>query len=378
MVSNTLVLARPVFIRIPSKSLSLVCVFSLRMLLSWVISTCEEGQQNTIYGQILFGPKVGDLFEKFYSFYCESHILSIVSTRCSCKFCHVPQTADGVGSVCRIVPKFIRYTLSALKYENRIRHTQTVLYLLLLLCFPIRCLATPKFAALDPSSFSSRWKIMSIVSVVLFVIGSLLAAAETAATTLWPWKLKELAESSGPDSSFQMLEKDITRFLTTILVASTTVMVFVTAFSTEAATKLFGDMAFGYTSALMTIFFLFFGEILPKSLAVSNPVLVLRATLPIVSFLSLALYPIGKLFAVIAKIILRLFRITVEDTTAVSEEELRLIAASAGRSGSIERYEQDMIEGVLDLEETKVCEIMCPRVEMVSISANASLKVIIN
>jgi len=241
-------------------------------------------------------------------------------------------------------------------------------------CSPLLFFVAPKLALIDPSSFSSRWKFMGVLSILLFLLGSLLAAAETAATTLWPWKLKELAESSGNNSPFHILEKDITRFLTTILVASTTVMVFVTAFTTEAASKLFGDMAFGYTSALMTIFFLFFGEILPKSLAVSNPVLVLRATLPIVSFLSIMLYPVGKLFAVIAKSILRIFRITVEDTTAVSEEELRLIAAGAGRSGSIERYEQDMIEGVLDLEETRVCEIMCPRVEMVSINANASLK----
>eukprot|EP00871_Galdieria_phlegrea_P003107 jgi/Galph1/3798/GphlegSOOS_G2479.1 len=218
---------------------------------------------------------------------------------------------------------------------------------------------------------------MCVLSVFLFILGSLLAAAETAATTLWPWKVKELSEAEGSDSPFHILEKDITRFLTTILVASTAVMVFVTAFATEVATKLFGDMAFGYASAFLTVFFLFFGEILPKSLAVSNPIFVIRTTLPVISLLSTILYPIGKLSATVAKSIVRIFHLSVEDTTAVSEEELRMIAAGAGRSGSIERYEQDMIEGVLDLEETKVCEVMCSRVEMVSISADATLRALL-
>ncbi|GJD06203.1 Putative DUF21 domain-containing protein At3g13070, chloroplastic [Galdieria sulphuraria] len=291
-----------------------------------------------------------------------------------CKMCQLPRATIYSRKESCVLTKIVVYFRQRFKYQILTTHFRAFSNLFCVLCLPIQSLTGPQLAFIDPSSFSSRWKIMSILSILLFLLGSLLAAAETAATTLWPWKLKELAESSGYNSPFQILEKDITRFLTTILVASTTVMVFVTAFTTEAATKLFGDMAFGYTSALMTVFFLFFGEILPKSLAVSNPVLVLRATLPIVSFLSLMLYPVGKLFAVFAKTILRVFRITVEDTTAVSEEELRLIAAGAGRSGSIERYEQDMIEGVLDLEETKVCEIMCPRVEMVSISAEASLK----
>jgi hypothetical protein len=55
---------------------------------------------------------------------------------------------------------------------------------------------------------------------------ALLHAAEISITTLYPWKVKEFAEEEGVSSPFHLLNKDITRFLTTILVTSTTAAIF--------------------------------------------------------------------------------------------------------------------------------------------------------
>ena len=44
-----------------------------------------------------------------------------------------------------------------------------------------------------------------------------------AITTLYPWKVKEFAEAEGEASPFSLLDADITRVLTTILVATTRV-----------------------------------------------------------------------------------------------------------------------------------------------------------
>lgn len=43
------------------------------------------------------------------------------------------------------------------------------------------------------------------------------------------------------------------------------------------------------------------------------------------------------------------------------------------KSGAVELYEQDMIEGVLDLQRSQVQQIMTPRVELVAIKAESSL-----
>lgn len=211
------------------------------------------------------------------------------------------------------------------------------------------------------------------LAAVMFVVGATLAAAETAITTLWPWKVRELAEKEGESSPFTVLESDLTRFLTTILVTTTSATVLSTAIATEVAGDIFGPAAVGYVTATMTVFFLFFGEILPKALAVHAPAKVARVMVPVISSLSVIVYPVGKLLAWISTQILRILKLPMESDATVSEEELRLIVAGADRSGSIEKYESQIIQNVLDLEETDVREVMCPRVDVVALPDNSTL-----
>lgn len=211
------------------------------------------------------------------------------------------------------------------------------------------------------------------LACVMFTLAAALAAAETAITTLWPWKVRELAEKEGEKSPFALLESDLTRFLTTILVSTTSATIFSTAIATELAGEMLGSAGVGYVTAGMTVFFLFFGEILPKALAVHAPAKVARFMVPFISTLSIIVYPVGKLLAAISTFILRRLKLPFENDTTVSEEELRLIVAGADRSGSIEKYESQIIHNVLDLEETDVKSVMCPRVDMVALPSNNTL-----
>jgi CBS domain containing-hemolysin-like protein len=209
---------------------------------------------------------------------------------------------------------------------------------------------------------------------LLFASSSALAAAETAITALYPWKVRDLAESEGNSSPFGRLNEDITRYLTTILVASTICGVYSTALATEVATRIFGSVGVGYATGIMTVVFLFFGEILPKTLAVHNSEKVARFMLRPLHLLSLLLYPVGKAFSFLVNMTLTASGLEHSSEPLVSENELRLITAGARRSGGINVHEQDMIESVLDLEETEVREIMKPRVEMTCIAGDSTLE----
>lgn len=216
-------------------------------------------------------------------------------------------------------------------------------------------------------------KNLVILAGILFVVSAALAAAETAITTLWPWKVRELAEREGPKSPFAALEGDLTRFLTTILVSTTSATVFSTAIATELAGHTFGPTSVPFVTAALTVIFLFFGEILPKALAVHAPAKVSRVMVPVISLLSVIVYPVGKLLAWLSTRILKLMKLPLESDATVSEEELRLIVSGADQSGSIEKYESQIIHNVLDLEDTNVSEVMCPRVDMVAIASESSL-----
>ena len=65
-----------------------------------------------------------------------------------------------------------------------------------------------------------------VLLVTLMALSACLAGAETAITTLWPWKVKKIAEEEGEGSPFKLLEKDITKFLTAILIGTTTCTIY--------------------------------------------------------------------------------------------------------------------------------------------------------
>ena len=54
-------------------------------------------------------------------------------------------------------------------------------------------------------------------------------------------------------------------------------------------------------------------------------------------------------------------------TASVSQEELKLMLKGAEHSGAIEGEENDMIENVLDLEDTSVDQVMTPLFNLVAV-----------
>ena len=237
------------------------------------------------------------------------------------------------------------------------------------LLFPIPFLA-PALAAGSTPVHPGELVLLGL----LFLLSAFFSASETAITTLWPWKVKELAEDEEGEGPFSLLERDITRFLTTILVGNNLVNIAATALVTDLATKAFGSAGVGIATGLMTFLVLFFGEITPKSLAVHHADRLARVVVRPIYWLSILLYPIGRFFTWASTLILRALGLEPRDEPLVTEDELRLILAGAERSGTIEEAEEDMIEGVLELGETQVKEIMVPRVEIVAVRAEASLR----
>ncbi len=236
-------------------------------------------------------------------------------------------------------------------------------------------LLTPALAQNPVAEAAFAYPILdALLLVALFVLSGFFSAAETAVTTLWPWKVRELAEREGPNSPFALLQRDITRFLTTILVGNNLVNIAATALVTDLATSAWGSTGIAYATGLMTFLILFFGEITPKSIAVHNADRLARFFVRPIYWLSVLLYPIGRFFTWMSALILRFLRLEPRQQPLVTEDELKLILAGAEASGAIEEAEEDMIQNVLELEETQVREIMVPRVDVVAIENTASLR----
>ncbi|MEX2535390.1 MAG: hemolysin family protein [Trueperaceae bacterium] len=216
--------------------------------------------------------------------------------------------------------------------------------------------------------------------VVLLGLSGLMSGSETALTALGEWKIRQIREEGrDPSGVFAMLERDPTRFITTLLIGNNVVNIAATALVTQMSINLsrsFGfseSLAVGYATGVMTLLVLVFGEITPKSIAVHHSVGFARAVIRPVYLLSIVLYPLGLFFTFVVNVILRMLRLEPASAALITENELRLMLRSAEESGVIEAQEQKMIRGIIDLEETVVREVMTPRVDVIAIAEGATL-----
>ncbi|KAL5548566.1 hypothetical protein UlMin_003797 [Ulmus minor] len=217
------------------------------------------------------------------------------------------------------------------------------------------------------------FKEQGLVLALLLGLSAFFSMAETAITTLWPWKVRELAEKEPDNGLFKMLRSDVTRFLTTILIGTTVVNIGATALVTDAATAIFGEAGVSAATGVMTVAILLLTEITPKSIAVHNATEVARFVVRPVAWLSVILYPVGRVVTFLSMGILRLLGLKGRSEPYVTEEELKLMLRGAELSGAIEEEEQDMIENVLEIKDTHVREVMTPLVDVVAIDASATL-----
>lgn len=214
-----------------------------------------------------------------------------------------------------------------------------------------------------------------LVWATLFMLSATLHSAEAAMTKISPWRVAQVAEEEGKGSPFVTLSENLTQLLSTILVTTTTLSIYSTAFFVTIMSSTFPKLSLGFITALLTIFTLFFGELLPKAIAVSNSELVARKTVKSISRLAMILYPITFFFKRSSDYLLRFAGLRSIEDNSVSEDMLRMVVNEAVKTeeDGIEGREGRMIQNVLDMQETSVSKIMRPRIDIDACPESCSL-----
>ncbi len=132
--------------------------------------------------------------------------------------------------------------------------------------------------------------------------------------------------------------------------------------------------ATSFTAAFIFITFLhiIIGELIPKSIAISQAEKVsVWTALPLYIFYW-AMYPIIWIMNFCANTLLRLMVGRKKRTEAFySTDELKLILSSSFLHGELTKEEKKLLEHTLDLTELKVTDVMRPADEMIALDANA-------
>jgi Mg2+/Co2+ transporter CorB len=171
--------------------------------------------------------------------------------------------------------------------------------------------------------------------------------------------------------ALHQIKQNPNRLLITILIGNNLVNIAAASVTTAAAIKTFGDTGVGIATGVVTLLVLVFGDITPKTFALQNAeTLALLFARPI-QILEIILWPAVILFEVIASFVNKL---SGEKSGRLTEEELRSVIAIGSEEGLLDKEATKRLQSVLDFETTTVKEIMTPKAEVISFSANITIE----
>jgi Mg2+/Co2+ transporter CorB len=213
--------------------------------------------------------------------------------------------------------------------------------------------------------------------VFLLVCSAFFSSAETGILSLNRYRLRHRAKEGhrGAKRVSALLSRP-DRLLGTILIGNNFVNILASAIATVLAIQLWGDAGIAIATIGLTLLLLIFGEITPKTLAALRPEAVAYpASLPLTLLLKL-FYPLVLLLGWISNGLLRLLGIdpTTKGNDSLSTEELRSVVRESEHQLP---NRQNMLLGILDLDNITVNDIMIPRNEVTGIDLDDSLEEII-
>lgn len=239
---------------------------------------------------------------------------------------------------------------------------------------------------------SSYWLIFLFIALLILLNG-LFAAAEIAVVATRKSRLKQLVEEGQERAKILLSFKEKPdRFLATIQIAITFVGVLASAIggatiaiqvikpaieripigfissSSEA-------ISIGIVTVVITYFSLIFGELVPKSIALTYPERVGLRLSRLIEFISRIFSFFVDILTFSTNLILRpLGRKTFTERAYITEEEVRMLIREGGEQGIFEPTEQELIHSVFEFTDMSAKEVMVPSTQMVTVNLGMSVE----
>jgi putative hemolysin len=222
----------------------------------------------------------------------------------------------------------------------------------------------------------------------LILVGGFFAASEIALITVKRHRLSQLiGEGSRAAKVAQHLTEDPSRFLATIQIALTFLGFLASAvgavslsgslakvvrqipltFIQDAA----GQISFVLVTLLIALAAIIVGELVPKTLALTFADRFALFVARPIGWIDRALRPIVWFVSTVSNVLVRALGGKDRPQAGyLSTEELKMLVETGSEQGGIEEDEKEMIHGVIELAETKVHQVMVPRIGIQAVEVN--------
>jgi len=206
--------------------------------------------------------------------------------------------------------------------------------------------------------------------IILIILSAFFSGSETALTATSRARMLVLEKNGNKNAGLiNRLTEKRDQLIGALLIGNNLVNILASALATSFFIEMFGATGVVYATIAMTVLVVIFAEVLPKSWAISDPDHFALRVSPIIRWIVLIFAPVTKLVTTIVRIILDVFGVNLgKDSSLLSaRDELRGAVAMLHKEGSVIKDERDRLEGLLDLRELEVSDVMLHRTKMESL-----------
>jgi putative hemolysin len=228
-----------------------------------------------------------------------------------------------------------------------------------------------------------------LLIAILILINALLAMSEAALVASRKARLQQQANEGNKSSTLALkLIEDPNIFLSTIQIGITLIGVLAGAVGGATVSKALAialqnvpyigaysnSIALGIVVLVITILTIWLGELVPKRLGLNSPEKIAQLVAGPMLFVSKVFSPLIKLMSLATNFVLQLIGVDPSAEPPVTEEEIHLLINQGTQAGVFQEAEQDMVEGIFSLGDSRVYSLMTPRTEIVWLDITDSIQ----
>jgi Mg2+/Co2+ transporter CorB len=214
--------------------------------------------------------------------------------------------------------------------------------------------------------------------VLLTLLSAYFSSSETAMMALNRYRLRHLVNQQHRAATrVSRLLNRTDRLLGVILIGNNLVNNVAATIAAVIGLKLFGDAGVAAAPFVITLVFLVFAEVAPKTIAAARPERIAFPSSVVLAPLLTLLYPVVVVINGVSNALARPFLKHAAGGAApdrLNLDELRTVLHEGAR---IPESRQSMLLGVVDLERVTVDDIMIPRGEIIGIDITADINEIV-
>jgi len=221
--------------------------------------------------------------------------------------------------------------------------------------------------------------LLFLVLILLVLLSGFLSGSETAITATSKARIISKIKKGSRKANYVLkILNNKNSVISSLLLSNNLVNILASSLATAFFYDIFGIKGIFYATLLMTIILVLFAEVLPKTYSINKPTRTALIISPIIFYLNKFLFPFVYLINFIVSLFFKKTETDIMLKDQQSEEELHGVIDLYKTSNPDYEHEKEMLQSILQLNDTTVEEVFTHRKNFYSINSSLETSKLIN